>query len=86
VYERAKKFPIRQLLQISSSRSYETPNKLFVVSGDMGIQQIIHGQGGGGGIWVPNQILKIQFSGRLRVGTVNFGFVSRKNIKNIQEI
>jgi len=37
-------------------------------------------------IWVPNQILKIQVSGKLRVGTVNFGFVSRKNITNIQEI
>lgn len=28
---------------------------------------------GRGGIWVPNQILKIQVSGKLRVGTVNFG-------------
>jgi hypothetical protein len=47
VSARAKKFTIRKLLQISSSRSYESPNKLFVVSGDMGIQQIIHGLGGG---------------------------------------
>lgn len=66
----------------------------------MGIQHIIHGLGGGGegvgwgwggvgwggGIWVLNQILKIQVSGRLRMGTVNCGFSSRKNITNVQEI
>jgi hypothetical protein len=64
MFARAKKFAIRQILHISSSRSYEEPDKLFVVPDDIGIQQIIHGLGRGGGergggIWVPNQILKI---------------------------
>jgi hypothetical protein len=88
VSARAKEYAIRQLLQISSSGIYDPPNKLFVIPDDVEIQQIIHGLGGRGwgGIWVPNEILKIQISGRLRVGTVNVGFVSRKNITNIQEM
>jgi hypothetical protein len=85
VSEKAKKFEIRQLLQISTSRSYEPLNKLFVFQDHMGIQQIIHGLGGGRRR-IPNQILKIQVSGRLRAGNVNFGFVSRKKVTNIQEI
>jgi len=32
---------------VFSSRSYEPPNKLFVIPGDMGMQQIIHGLEGG---------------------------------------